>query len=136
MDKNELMKRTKLFALEVIGLHESLPYRGASGVIRNQMLRCGTSVGANYRSACHARSRADFIAKLGIVAEEADEAAYWMELLVESGLCTKPVVHKLMAEANALASIFVASINTARGAREQITNPKSQIANLDLEQQH
>lgn len=125
MDKNELMRRTKLFALEVIRLHESLSYRGASGVIRNQMLRCGTSVGANYRSACHARSRADFIAKLGIVAEEADEAAYWMELLIESGLCAKPAVGVLLSEANALASIFVASINTARSAHGQITNPKS-----------
>jgi four helix bundle protein len=83
-------------------------------VIGRQLAKCGTSVGANYRAACRAKSQADFIAKMGIVEEEADESIYWMELLVESELIRKEQIEGLMDEADQLVSIFVSSINTAR----------------------
>ncbi len=82
---DEMKKRTKAFALRVVRLVEVLPATRTADVIGKQLLRCGTSVGANYRAACRARSQADFISKMGIVEEEADETIYWIELLVESG---------------------------------------------------
>jgi four helix bundle protein len=85
MNADEFKKRTRAFALRVVRLTEVLPKTGTADVIGKQLLRCGTSVGANYRAACRAKSQADFIAKMGIVEEEADETIYWMELLVESG---------------------------------------------------
>ena len=85
MDPIELKTRTKAFAVRVIKLVDKLPDSRASNAIARQMVRSGMSVGANYRAACRAKSRADFIAKLGIVEEECDETVYWMELLVESG---------------------------------------------------
>ena len=85
MNADDLKQRTKSFALRIIRLIESLPPGKTTDVIGKQLLRSGTSVGANYRAACRARSQADFISKMGIVLEEADESAYWMELLIESG---------------------------------------------------
>jgi four helix bundle protein len=110
----DLRERTKRFALRVIRLVASLDRRAASQVIGRQLLRCTTSVGANYRAACRARSRAEFIAKLGIVDEEADETLYWMELLVEAGLVDHTRTELLMVEGNEILSIIVASIRTAR----------------------
>ena len=114
MNASDIQQRTKAFALRVIQLVERLPQNRAAGVIGNQLLRCGTSVGANYRAACRARSAADFIAKLGIVEEEADEATYWLELLVEAGLIGKNDVADLVEEAHQLLAITVSSIKTAR----------------------
>jgi four helix bundle protein len=82
MTKDELKRRTRLFALDVIRLVELLPRSRTTEVLGKQLLRSGTSVGANYRAACRAKSSADFVSKMGIVEEEADEAIYWMELLV------------------------------------------------------
>src|SRR5262245_33129291 len=82
----DLQRRTKQFAMRIIRLVERLPNTRTADVIGRQLLRSGTSVGANYRSACRARSPAEFCAKMGIVEEEADESGYWIELLVESGL--------------------------------------------------
>jgi four helix bundle protein len=82
----QLRDRTKAFALRVIRLFRSLPYKTDTQVLGKQLLRCGTSVSANYRSACRARSKAEFIARIAIVAEEADEAVLWLELLIESGI--------------------------------------------------
>ena len=113
----ELKKRTKVFALDVIRFVGALPRARTADVIGRQLLRCGTSVGANYRAACLARSKADFVSKLGIVAEEADEARYWLELLVESGMCTEDRTADLMREAAELTSIVLASIKTARGIK-------------------
>src|SRR4029077_5658907 len=84
-------------------------------VVGNHLLRSGTSVGANYRAACRARSTAEFCSKLGIVEEEADESAYWMELLIESELIRETLLKDLLAEADALVRIVVTSIKTARG---------------------
>ena len=113
----ELKTRTKVFAVNVIRFVGALPRARTADVIGRQLLRCGTSVGANYRAACLARSKADFVAKLGIVVEEADEARYWVELLVESGMCTEDRTADLMREAAELTSIVLASIKTARGIK-------------------
>ena len=114
MDSSEMKKRTKAFALRVIRLVEALPKNRVADVVGRQLLRCGTSVGANYRAACRARSQADFVAKLGIVEEEADESVYWMELLVEAGMVESAKLESLMKEADELLAITVASIKTAR----------------------
>lgn len=115
MDKEELKRRTKQFALRVIRLVESLPNNRTAEVIGRQLLRSGTSVGANYRAACRAKSKPDFISKMGTVEEEADESLYWMELLIEAGLVKPELLEPLMKEADELVAITVASINTARG---------------------
>ncbi len=114
MDQDVLKKRTKQFALRVIHLTESLPAGKTADVIGRQLLRSGTSVAANYRAACRAKSPADFIAKMGIVEEETDESVYWMELLVEAGIVKESLLQPLMQEANELLAITVASINTAK----------------------
>ncbi len=116
-DSNELKTRTKQFALRVIKLVDKLPSNSAGRTIGNQLLRSGTSVGANYRSACRGRSVAEFCAKLGIVEEEADEAAYWMELLVEAGMVKEQLLTPLMKEANEIVAMVVASIKTARKSK-------------------
>ena len=115
MNQIEMKQRTKAFALRIIKAVEALPRARTGEVLGKQLLRCGTSVGANYRAACRARSTADFIAKLGIVEEEADETIYWMELLVEAGFVKAPKLKLLMQEADELVAIVVASINTTRG---------------------
>jgi four helix bundle protein len=115
MDKDELKKRTKKFALDTIKLVENFPKTKTGDVIGKQLLRSATSVGANYRAACRARSQADFISKLGIVEEEADESLFWLELVVESGLVSKDKTAALMNEADELTAIFTASRKTAKG---------------------
>ena len=114
MDKSELKQRTKQFALRIIELVESLPKSRTAEILGRQLLRSGTSIGSNYRAACRSRSSAEFIAKLGIVEEEADESAYWMELLVESRIVETSEVDFLMREANEFLAITVASIKTAK----------------------
>jgi four helix bundle protein len=114
MSGEELKQRTKAFALRVIRLCESLPKSRTADVIGRQLLRCGTSVGANYHAACRAKSTPDFIAKMGIVEEECDECLYWMELLIEAGIIEKGLLADLMKEADELLSIVIASIKTAR----------------------
>lgn len=109
-----MKRRTRLFALAVIRLVESLPKTLSADVMGRQLLRSGTSVGANYRAACRGRSRAEFIAKLGIVEEEADECLYWIELLTESGLMTEAALAPLKAESDELLSIVVASLKSAK----------------------
>lgn len=116
MDKHlDLRDRTKRFALRVLKLCDSLPKTDASRAIRRQLLRSGTSVAANYRAVGRARSRAEFIAKMGVVIEEADESAFWLELLVDGGIIPKPRLDDLITETNELVRIFVASQKTARG---------------------
>ncbi len=117
--------RTKKFALRIIRLNSALPNTGSAGVIGKQLLRSGTSVGANYRSACRAKSTADFLFKLSIVEEEADESVYWLELLAESEIVRKTVLVELMDEANQIVAIIVSAIKTTKLKR----NPKSEIRN-------
>jgi four helix bundle protein len=111
---NTLYNRTKQFALRVMKLVEALPNTRAGDIIGRQLLRSATSVGANYRAARRARSRAEFCAKLGIVEEECDECSYWLELLSESGMIPGESLSQLMQEANEITAMVVASIRTAR----------------------
>lgn len=113
INEDAMKKRTKQFALRSIQLCESLPDTMTGRVIANQLLRSGTSVGANYRAACRARSSPDFVSKIGITLEESDESAYWMELIIESKLMTENRVESLLREANELTAIFSASHKTA-----------------------
>jgi four helix bundle protein len=115
MNPAEMKARTRSFALRVIRLAESLPGTPTAQVIRNQILRCGTSVGANYRAACRGKSQPDFVYKMGIVEEEADETIYWMELLIEAGIVERVRVADLLDEADQILSITVSSIKIARG---------------------
>src|ERR1043166_2143 len=114
MQKEEFLKRTMSFGLRVIRLVDSLPKKQVAQVLGNQLLRAGTSVGANYRAAVRGKSRADFIAKMGIVEEECDEALYWMEMLIESGSVKPDLLKGLIEEGNQIVAIVVASIRTAR----------------------
>ncbi|MFC1498787.1 four helix bundle protein [Verrucomicrobiota bacterium] len=109
-----MKKRTKQFALRVIHLCEAIPDTPVGRVIRNQFIRCGTSVGANYRSAQRAKSTADFISKMGTVEEEVDESMYWMELIIDVGLIKKEKISDLYNEADEILSIVVSSIKTAK----------------------
>ena len=119
MNSDELKARTKQFTLRIIRLVESLPRGRTADVIGRQLLRSGTSVGANYRAACRAKSTADFISKMGTVEEEADESLYWMELLIEAKIVESDKLESLMKEADELLSITVSSINTARKRKER-----------------
>lgn len=114
MAERDLRKRTKDFAIRVIRLVEALPNGRTCDVIGKQVLRAGTSVGANYRAACRARSNADFVSKMGIVEEELDECVYWMELLVETGVIQSERLKELEKEADELLVITVSSIRTAK----------------------
>ena len=114
MNNENLKLRTKQFALRAMKLVESLPRGETSSILGQQLLRAGTSVGANYRAACRSKSAADFISKMGTVEEEADECGYWMELLVDSGKVKAVKTAALMQEASELTAIAVSSVNTAR----------------------
>ena len=118
MNPEELKIGTRAFALRVIRLAESLPDSPTARVIRNQILRCGSSVGANYRAACRAKSKPDFVSKMGTVEEEADETIYWMELLVDTGIVNRRRAADLMSEADQILSIVIASIKTAKRRRQ------------------
>ena len=127
MTEKELLQRTKNFALRIIKLVNALPNNPAGRAIGGQLIRSGTSVSANYRAACRGRSKAEFIAKLGIVEEEADESALWMELIIESELIEEKLVADLLNEARQITAIVAASKITAR--RKAIANRNSQIEN-------
>ena len=125
MNPNELKQRTKDFGKRVVKLIEALPKNTTTSVIGRQLLRSATSVGANYRAVCRAKSRPDFIAKLGIVEEECDESLYWIEMLVETNHIKPALVSELMNEGEEILAIVVASAKTAR----MRNNPQSAIAN-------
>jgi four helix bundle protein len=114
MRYTNLQIRTKQFALQVIEFCERLPNDETSKILKRQLLRAGTSVGANYRAACRAKSKPTFISKMGDVLEEADECGYWIELLTESGKADQTAAAPLLNEANELVAICISSINTAR----------------------
>ncbi|MBN2347385.1 MAG: four helix bundle protein [Bacteroidales bacterium] len=111
MNSDDLKTRTQKFALDIIKMCSSLPDKQEYKIIKNQLIRCSSSVGANYRAVCRAKSIADFINKLKIVEEEADESVYWLELLKELGIKN---LNEIMNEANEIISIIVASIKTAK----------------------
>jgi four helix bundle protein len=118
LDQAKLLQdRTKKFAIRVIKAFARLPRDEAARIIGRQFLRSGTSVAANYRAACRARSAADFVSKISVVAEEADETLFWLELLTEAELITKRLLEALMLECNEVLKIFSASLATAKRNR-------------------
>jgi len=119
--EKELKDRTKQFALRNVHLVDALPKTTSATAIGRQIIRSGTSIGANYRAACRGRSKAEFISKLGIVAEEADETCFWLELIIEGNLLPEAKVQPLLKEADELTVIFVSSIKTSQ------QNQKSKI---------
>lgn len=121
MTASELKARSKQFALRILKLTASLPRSIEGRAIANQLVRAGTSVAANYRAACRARSRAEFIAKIGVVLEEADETQLWLELIVEGKLLPPAQVKPLLREADELVAIFVTTRKSAAA------NVKSEI---------
>jgi len=125
MTEQEFKKRTKDIALRIIKLVDSLPGSKSSEVIGKQLLRSGTSVGANYRAACRAKSSADLLHKLAIVEEEADESLYWIELLIDAKIIPEQKLSILMNDLNEIISMIVASIRTMRS--KKLVVPKSKI---------
>ena len=117
MNAEQMKQRTKDFALRIIRLVQAMPRSVEGRALAAQIVRSGTSVGANYRAACRGRSRAEFIAKLGIALEEADETAWWLELIIESQMLKRMRVQPLLEEANELAAIFNQGRETARRRR-------------------
>jgi len=117
MNQDDMKKRTKEFAKRIIRLCRALPDNREGHLIGNQIFRSGTSVGANYRAACRARSTAEFISKLSIVEEEADETLFWLELIVEMDILDETKVKPLMQENNEIIAIIVSTIKTAKKSR-------------------
>jgi len=110
----QLRDRTKAFAIRIVRLFRALPHSRDAQVMGTQLLRSGTSVAANYRAACRSRSRAEFISRLGVVVEEADESLFWLELLAETGIVAQARLQDLLTEANELTAIFAATRRTTR----------------------
>ena len=127
----DLKKRTKAFALRILKLVDALPKTTAGRALASQIVRSGTSVAANYRAACRARSTADFIAKMGIVEEEGDETLFWLELLEESELVSAAKLAAIKQEANELIAITIASIKTTR--RNRSSNSAFRIPHSEFE---
>ncbi|HSH40477.1 MAG TPA: four helix bundle protein [Chthoniobacterales bacterium] len=117
----ELQERTKKFAVRIIRAFAALPKTEEARVVGRQFLRLGTSVAANYRAACRARSAADFISKISVVAEEADETLFWLELLIEAELVKAQLLQSLMSECGELLKIFSASLATAKRNRYSLS---------------
>lgn len=120
----QVRDRTKLFGLRCIKMALALPKTDIGRIVGKQLMRASTSVGANYRAACRARSDADFINKLGIVEEETDESMYWMEIIIESDLLPESRISSLKKEANEILSIIIASRKTASNRKSKIKNQK------------
>lgn len=114
MKHQNLQDRTRTFALSVIKFAEHLQRDDTSKIIGRQLLRSGTSVGANYRAVCRSKSKADFISKMSTVLEEADESAFWIELLVDAAKASPQSAQPLLTEANELIAIAASSVNTAK----------------------
>ena len=109
-----MQQRTKDFAVQIVKFFIKLPKTNEARVLGKQLLRAGTSVGANYRAVCRSKSEADFISKMGTVVEEADESGYWLDLLQSSGICPAEAVQPLKIEAEELLRVFSTSLNTAK----------------------
>lgn len=110
----ELRQRTKTFAIRIVKVFRSLPHAPDAQTLGKQLLRSGTSVAANYRAVCRARSKAEFISRLGIVVEEADETVFWLELLAETDIVRPERIQDLLKESNELLAIFGASLRTSK----------------------
>jgi four helix bundle protein len=126
VSKAELLVRTKTFGLRILNLVDHLPRTMSGRAIGSQLVRSGTSIGANYRAACRSRSRAEFAAKLGIVAEEANETVYWLEMLRDGKLIPEGKLSELLKEVNELTAIFTAG----RRSSTRTSNIKPQTSNI------
>ena len=126
MQPEQLKARTKQFAIRIVRVFKSLPKNDEARIIGKQLLRSGTSVAANYRAVCRSRSKAEFISKMSVVLEEADETVFWLELLVETNIIPAARLRDLLTEANELLAIFAASLWTAKQKR------KSQLVNVSM----
>jgi four helix bundle protein len=115
MQSADLKRRTREFAVRVMRLADGLPKKASARVVGGQLLRCATSVGANYHVACRARSKAEFVSKIGIVLEECDECLFWLQLIIDAGLMSARRTEALLKEAHELTAIFTASSKTAKG---------------------
>lgn len=111
----ELRDRTKKFAVRVVRLYKALPSATDAPVLGKQLIRCGTSVAANYRAACRARSKAEWVSKIGLVVEEADETVFWLEMLIDCDIVSGERLSDLLNEAKELSALFTAPQRTARG---------------------
>jgi four helix bundle protein len=132
MNETEMKQRTKKFAVRILDLADALPSSRSGNVIAGQITRSGTSVAANYRALCRAKSHEDFVNKTKIVEEESDETSLWLKLIVERRLLSVRRVEQLLSEANELTAIFVASRKTAmsrQSRRNSIENRKPKIEN-------
>jgi len=129
MKNADLKRRTQEFALRIIRLYSSLPKHTTAQVIGKQILRSGTSIGANYREGCRARSSQEFTAKLGVCLQELEETAYWLELLIEANILAKEMIKPVLSENDELMAIFVSSINTLkkRGKLKGKKDPTSEF---------
>lgn len=112
-----LRERTKQFAYRIVRLFRALPKTVEAQIVGKQLLRCGTSVGANYRAVCLSRSHAEFVARMGVVLEEADESVFWLELIADTEILPKNRIADLLREAEELTLIFGASQRTARSRK-------------------
>jgi four helix bundle protein len=133
-----LRQRSKTFAVRIVRLFRALPPKPEAFVIGKQLLRSGTSVAANYRAVCRARSRAEFVSRIGVVVEEIDESVFWLELLVETGLVRQEKISGLMDEAEQLLRIFSASRKTAKESNRVSTrhSPNHQLVNFPKNHLH
>ena len=127
MDEKTFKARTKKLAVNIINQVDKLPDTRSVNAIANQLVRSGTSIGANYRAACRAKSTPDMINKLKIVEEESDETMYWLEILVEAGLIPREQIKDIYNETNEILAMTIASIKTLRNRKNQpsISNRKS-----------
>jgi four helix bundle protein len=122
MTEQELKSRTRKFAVDILNLVDKFPQRRSGNIIANQLGRSASSVAANYRAACRARSHAEFISKIGIVEEEADETTFWLDISPETHNATPAVISPLLKEARELTAIFTAASKTAKGNRRKLGN--------------
>jgi len=129
MTEKELKVRTTKFAVDVLNFVDTLPNRRSANIIGNQLGRSGSSVAANYRAACRARSHAEFIAKIGVVEEEADESTFWLDILADTKNATLDVTAPLLNEGRELTAIFTAASKTAKQNKQ---NKISQFPNPEI----
>ncbi len=125
VQESDLQDRTKAFGLRTIKLVDAIPNTHSGRAVANQLIRCALSVGANYRAACSGRSKAEFVAKLGVVREEADECVYWLEIIIGSNLIPETRVTPLLKEASELTAIFTTSIISAKRNNQPSQSTKS-----------
>jgi four helix bundle protein len=129
MTEKELKQRTRKFAVEILNLVDKLPNRRSANIIANQLGRSASSIASNYRAACRSRSHAEFISKIGVVEEEADESIFWLDILADTNNSTAEMIAPFLAEARELTAIFTAASKTAK---QNKTEKISQFPNFKI----